>query len=165
MFEHFTKYQHILVTGPQRSGTRICARMIAHDTGYHFVDEREIATGSLHVLLMVFANHPNTVVQAPGLCHCVEGIANEKVAIVVMRRNIEDIIASQERIGWIFEPVELLKYKAKAGPVAKVKYLWWEHYQRPVIKHAYEVEYESLSAHPLWIPKEQRGEFQHDQTE
>src|SRR5579875_68345 len=41
MFEHLAVHPMIVVTGPQRSGTRIAARMIAADTGHRFVDETE----------------------------------------------------------------------------------------------------------------------------
>ena len=50
MFEYLKEFPVVLVTGPQRSGTRICAKMIAHDTGHRFVDEREIHTDSLYEL-------------------------------------------------------------------------------------------------------------------
>jgi hypothetical protein len=39
MFEHLAVHSKIVVTGPQRSGTRIASQMIASDTGHEFVDE------------------------------------------------------------------------------------------------------------------------------
>jgi len=49
-------------------------------------------------------------------------------------------------------------------PMSEVKYMIWEKYQRPKIKYAYELEYESLSSHPLWIKPELRKQFKPTQT-
>jgi hypothetical protein len=89
--------------------------------------------------------------------------ANE-TAIVLMRRNIEDIITSQKRIGWDWEQLELARYDCTEGAVAEVKYRFWEEYQRDRIKHAFEIEYESLAEHPLWAAERWRRDFGPVQT-
>ena len=48
MFEWLSEFERIFVTGPQRSGTRICAKMIAHDIGYEFIDETQINMDSFY---------------------------------------------------------------------------------------------------------------------
>ena len=45
-----------------------------------------------------------------------------------------------------------------------ISYSMWYGYQRQRIKNSIELEYESLSQHPMWIPKEQRINFHKKQT-
>jgi len=164
MFEWMTRFDKILVTGPQRSGTRICARMIAHDTGYRYVDEKEIAVGHPELLKALCAAEHGFVVQCPALCHCVHEFSADDTLIILMRRKIEDIIASQERIKWKNEQDQLQRhYGGVRGPISVIRYKFWEEHQRPKVKYFLEIEYESLLAHPLWVPKELRANFAPDQ--
>ena len=77
-----------------------------------------------------------------------------------MRRRIEDIIASQERVEWTGEPYELSRYGLKEGVISKVKYDYWDNGQKAKIHNPFEVEYESLREHPLWVPKEERLDWE-----
>lgn len=164
MFEWMTRFDKILVTGPQRSGTRVCARMIARDTGHRYVDEKEIAVGHRDLLDALCGAEHKFVVQCPALCHCIHEFGADDTLIILMRRKIEDIIASQERIEWGNEQDQLRRhYGGVEGPISVIRYRFWEKYQRPRIKHVLEVEYESLSGHSLWIIKERRRDFAPDQ--
>lgn len=158
------KFDKIIVTGPQRSGTRICAKMIAHDTGHRYVDESEVGIDSLYRLRTLLQSNHRFVVQCPALCRHVHVFSDDDTAIVLMRRDVEDIIASQKRIGWSWEKVELARYDRSDGAIAEVKYRFWEEGQRRQIRHAFEIEYESLARHPLWVPKLLRRSFRAGQT-
>lgn len=170
MFENLKKYTAILVSGPQRSGTRICAKIIAQDTGHKYVDENNIKVDNLDMLKDILNTRENVVVQCPAVSAYLEEFSANDVLIIFMRRDVNDIIASQNRIGWGVgnERGEFNKYKDKFGatqaPVSKVKYKYWEKEQRDKIKNWKEIEYESLSKHELWIPKEKRTEFASSQT-
>ena len=163
-FGKLTKYYSIIVTGPQRSGTRIVAQMIAQDTGKEYVDEKRLFADSLYKL-RTFLGYP-TIIQAPALCAYahVFGQFNDDMAVVLVRRPIEEIIASQARIKWDGEPIERLRYPWLDAPISVIKYAYWDQYQRHRILHPYEVEYQSLSSHPLWIPPEKRKNFKYNQT-
>lgn len=164
MFEYLKDFHAIVVTGPQRSGTRIASKMISEDTGKHHIDERHIYIDSLYRFRdAVFSGG---VIQAPALCRfCHVFGNNDQYAVVMMRRPIEDIIASQERINWTrqWEPLELAYYNVEQGPIARVKYEFWQE-QKQAINHWFEVEYESLRDHRLWVPKQERLEFASHQT-
>jgi hypothetical protein len=164
MFEWLAEFDKILVTGPQRSGTRICTKMIAYDTGHEYIDEDDIGLDSLYRLAPLLHNRQCLAVQCPALCRHVHIFSADDTAIVLMRRNIEDIIASQERIGWAYEWLELARYDRSDGVIAEIKYQFWEESQRGQIQHAFEIEYESLAEHPLWIPKHLRQDFNPVQT-
>lgn len=166
MFEWLSRYDKILVTGPQRSGTRIFAKMCASDLGYTFYGEEKIGAHGVDKLQGLCASEHHFVIQCPAVCHYIEVFSAEDTAIVLMRRNIADIVASEERIRWgKYRAGELAKYGLKHGIISEVKYNYWASYQCSVIQHAFEVEYESLATHPLWIPRERRIHFGSRQTE
>ena len=175
MFEHLLDYSKILVTGPQRSGTRIAAKMIAKDTKHRYVDEKEFGVHSAGGFKLIMDHESNISVHCPGMCHIIHKYSAEDTMIVMMRRSVEDIIASQDRVGWdngVLDELmkygvkyEHLRWHAKNGkPIAQMKYDVWEDEQQPKIIHSLEIEYEWLSGHPLWIPKEERKNFTVEQT-
>lgn len=160
MFEHLSGFGVILVTGPQRSGTTICAKMIASDTGHRYVDEAEYDVHDVDKWWKIVLAGRRIVVQCPAMCHLVHKFGGcDDVLIVLMRRDANDIRGSQERIGWIAageDAREVAKYRAKSGPSAMVKYLYWDTHQRERIQHKLEVDYEGLRAHPMWVSKNGR---------
>jgi hypothetical protein len=164
LFAWLRPFEIVLVTGPQRSGTRICAKMIAHDTGHSYVDEAQIGVDSLYRLWTLLRDQRPVVVQCPALCRHVHVFSADDTAIVLMRRDVEDIIASQRRIGWHWEELELARYDRSAGVIAEVKYAFWDDYQRQRTRHAFEVAYHSLAQHPLWVTKDLRWDFEAAQT-
>jgi len=186
MFKHLAKFEKILVTGPQRSGTNICARMIAHDTGHVFVSEDAIAPSDsgLKELNVLFQQDLKFVVHGPYFCRHAHEFAIPGSLIVLMIRDLKSIYESQERVGWRYGQMDLSKqYDSfpvgrlvisqvvqelkEVNPdkiIAGVKYHFWSEYQRLWIKDYLEVSFDSLTEHPLWVPKEQRADFTFHQT-
>ena len=163
MFEDFKQFEKIFVTGPQRSGTTICAKMIAHDTGHAYIDEIDHeAQAKAFEALLALNDGINCVIQCPAFCHIIHRYGDDHALVVLMRRPIDDIIRSQKRISW-GDHVELSKYGLKEGIISAAKYAYFEQYQRHLIKHSKEVMYESLRPHPLWC--DDRGYFASKQTE
>ena len=162
MFEYLRKYNKILVTGPQRSGTRIAAKAIALDTGYTYIDEKEFKVSNLNQLREILKKD-KIVIQCPGVSAWIQKFSSEDTLIIFMKRDTEDILASQKRINWQ-QKTEVSKYNRSGGIICLIKYDEWERQQRPIIKHWLELEYESLAKHPLWIPKEKRLNFKARQT-
>lgn len=169
MFEHLRDFKRILVTGPQRSGTRIGATMIAHDTGYWFVGEEEFGVDSLNRLWKILEISHSVVVQCPTMSVYANLLAYKDAdcAVVMMRRDLEDIKASEERIFWKWEPTELIRLQTLGGSVssAALKYAAWDSFQKKELgDQAIEVEYDSLERHGLWIAKPGRARFGPRQT-
>lgn len=168
MFENLAELDKIIVTGPQRSGTRICSRMIAADLGYKWVQENGIGTDLESVRNVL--SEGKVVVHGPAISYLAD-LFDDDVGIVFMRRSIEDITASEKRIGWHRsdwgEFSERGRYSAKESdiPISQLKYIIWDYLQRDRVKYYLNVDYESLSGHPLWVPKEKRTTFQPGQTE
>jgi hypothetical protein len=164
-------FANILVTGPQRSGTTIAAHMIAHDLDMCYVDEDDLGwhgsgTNDESLLRKLLAVGVNNVIQAPACAHICHTLPDDCV-VVFMRRDVEDIVASEERIKWGCERVEFQKYpeEYRATPISHSKYLYWEEVQRDNIAHAYEVEYDSLRGHPLWVADRKGFEARQWQTQ
>jgi hypothetical protein len=166
MFENLAVHKKIVVTGPQRSGTRIGAKMIAADTGYQFVDEAEFLIKDSD-LFREFLQRDGVVVQAPHMLKDVVDDPPPGILIVLMRRDLDQIHASASRIRWAEEfggnTTELKKFGLTEGDSAAVKYDYWDSHEKSV--PFVEVPYESLRAHPMYVPDEQRKSFGHWQTQ
>jgi hypothetical protein len=165
MFEWLSTFERIFVTGPQRSGTRICAKMISHDTGYEFIDETRISMDSVYGFSSFLESKRKYVIQCPTLCRYIHFLASKEDAVVLMRRNCKDIVQSQKRIEWSKEWLELMRYDRSRGIISEIKYDFWEKNQKKKIQNNYEIEYDSLRTHPFWIDKKERGNFSAMQIE
>ena len=82
----------IFVTGPQRSGTRLAAQIIARQTGRTFVDELDYNPDI----------PMNSVIQAPFLLKAVIELSFmfPTAEFAFMYRNVDDIVKSMEHIEW-----------------------------------------------------------------
>lgn len=164
MFSHLSKYNRILVTGPQRSGTRICAKMIAYDTTFSYIDEADSSTGDIAIFKRSFSSHHNSIFHCPGMCYIIEQFSYPDTLIILIHRPISDILKSQLRIKWDDSP-ELKKYNVNACTISRTKYDHWDNHQKQLIQNYLEIDYSSLSQHPLWIPSAKRTNFLWNQTQ
>jgi hypothetical protein len=171
MFEDYGKFKRVVVTGPQRGGTRICAKMIAKDTGFRYVDEDEFKFDFVRKFFEILKEE-RIVIQCPTMSSLVWAMDEEGTAIVFMRRNLRDILKSQDRVtfpdgqNWTqkFAPYEMMKYGVPSGVSADVKLRAWETQKRFLKKaRPFDVVYGSLKEHPLWSDKHET--FKWNQTE
>ena len=153
-------YRTIIVSGPQRSGTKIAAKMLSDVLGHTCLLEDEF---QFHDLLAFakLTERKNVVIQAPtmsAVCHLLSHARSFDAAVVFMKRDVKDIENSQKRIAWDEEDFEKRQYFYSGGePISKIKYNAWEIYQKPTLgNRAFELEYESMRVHPFWIEKEFR---------
>lgn len=168
MFEHLAAWARILVTGPQRSGTRIAALMISQDVDYWFVGEEDFGVDSLNKLWKLLGMSRNVVIQCPALSSYVHllGAKDPGLAVVMMIRDLDEIKASEERIFWKWEQPELIRQHSLKGNSAANKYQAWRGFQKGDLKgQAIEVFYNSLEQHGLWIAKPGRARFGARQTQ
>jgi hypothetical protein len=158
--------KRIVVTGPQRSGTRIATRMIAMDTGYRYVDEGEFLVHNDELWRLILAGE-GIVVQSPGMLKDVVDNPPPGIFVVLMRRSLDDIHASADRIRWEEHlkgnTSELAKFGLASGDSASVKYDYWG--KRSKSFPYQELDYESLRGHRLWVEKEHRRNFGPLQTQ
>jgi hypothetical protein len=166
MFEDLAKYSRIAVTGPQRSGTTIAAKMIAEDTGYRFMDEKEFGTFNSERWRRLLQDEYGIVVQCPHMLKDAVDDPPTGVLIVLMRRPLDEIHASDERVQWQAEyngnTTELRKFGLCEGDSARVKYDYWDNHDKdfPYL----ELPYERLAGHPLYVAQPLRQFFQMKQT-
>lgn len=165
-------YKAVLVTGPQRSGTAIATKILAQELGYREVPEEEFGIhNSLQALGILLQN--NVVLHAPGLCHQADMLGDmADAAVVLMRRPLDEIHASEERIGWrtaygganvVAEQNKYLnEFRETDDDVAALKYRIWDAQQKHRCE-AFDLDYSSLRGHPLW--KDKRTDFAPRQTQ
>lgn len=171
MFAYLKPFTTLIVTGPQRSGTKFAAEIIAEKLGLRYVNESEFGVHALDRFWRLLDE--NVVIQAPALsayCH----LLPEHVAVVVMLRDLDEILASQSRVaGWLEneEPRELAKYfrSAENGTSAAVKYDVWQRFQKPAMlsegKPFFEMRYpDDVREHPRYVPTEKRQGWLPQQT-
>lgn len=164
-------FDKVLVSGPQRSGTRITTKIISEDLNYHYIDEENIHIQSVARINFFIDKFKKFVLQCPALSCEIESFSRKDVAIVFVVRDVDDILESQKRV--IHQSVgpdseQSLWYKAKFGvdneipsPIAKYK-VW--RFQKKNIINPFELDYNSLSDHELFVPKEKRKNFKWNQT-
>ena len=131
----------IIVTGPQRSGTTIAARIIAEQTGGVYVDELDYC----------LPLPDKAVVQAPFLLHDAVSLSFvvPNVRFAFMYRTPGDIVASMERIQWYQD------YHSDPNfypTYVKHCYEFIDLLKRTLRKDQwFDVQYESLAHHPLFV--------------
>ena len=173
LFDHLKPYRFVLVSGPHRAGTTIASAMITNDLGYEWVEDSH---DQLQALLETYQDMKPTVFHCPTFCHTIHEYAQiPDIAAVIVMRDAADIEASQKRIPWGFEGEQLNYYRFKADPrpafgvcppIATVKYRYWQEVQKPLFGDAaFELDYEALSAHPMWVVPERRRGFTANQIE
>lgn len=162
MFEHLSNFNNIVISGPQRSGTRITAKIVAQDTGKFYIDEKDINYHDYR-LLEWYLRLGSVVVQCPGLCHLLHRIDFDSTLVIVVRRPIDEIIESEYRC-WNkeSEKIELAKYGYSNGVISHIKYDFWDRVQKSSLSNAGDINYRELKDHPLFISDRQN--FRWDQT-
>jgi len=165
LIKNLWQFDKIIVTGAQRSGTTIGMLILAEELGYEGIKEEEIDVDNLN-LFSELLNKRRFALQAPGLCSITHLLRGKDTAVVFMKRKVEDILASEKRIGWnVHEPYEKAKYFTNdEEPISATKLFNWEVYQKPLLlERAFDLEYDSLKGHQLFI--ENRTGFGARQTQ
>lgn len=141
----------IIVTGCQRSGTRITAHILAHDFELTYVDELEVDFYNLQ---------PNTVVQSPLALHgyLQAYYTYPGIHFVGVLRNPQEIIASMKRINWL--KGDVTNWEAfLTHYVGHQQRLWKQLTKELPNKSWSEIEYDSLKTHPLFVKAKDRQDF------
>jgi len=167
MITKLSNEERVLVTGPQRSGTRIAAKIIANDLGYKYVDEDEFGVYDIARFLGIYEQQTNIVIQCPSMSRYAHLFNHEGTFIVFMMRDVAEIIASQKRINWTADKEERRRYGnvKDERPISVIKYDYWERVQKPMTLKYLEMNYNDLSTSHLWISKANRLKFTAKQTE
>lgn len=181
MFADLKKYRRIFVTGPHRSGTTICAKMIAHDTGHDLVLEDDFRyTNKNELAAFLYSDYGPQVIQCPFLSAIAHDIGYEfsidmsECLVVMMHRYRRDIMRSEEnarlkngkKVNFeaIGESQRSRYYSDSDWHISDLKYEAWQD-QCKMIPNALDVGYESLRDHPMWIESRNFSVRQTDENE
>lgn len=156
MFEELAKHPYILVTGPQRSGTTIAAHMIGYDIRELVLDEVNFHHRNIREIPDLLACEGPCVLQCPQALPWMPILTRKDIAVVFMRRPIGDIENSLKHSKTPKgKPVSLPWFSPEQA------YLLWSKI-KPLLHNPYEVNYESLKEHPLYIsPKKRKKGWAH----
>ena len=142
MFEFLKPFTQIVVTGSGRAGTQIMAQAIAQDLELDYVPETAFNQNNWGQLLNILAQTDRIVAQAPDLWLMMSQLP-ERAAIVVSRRNLDDIYASWKRHSFLPKDRPEAVYAGLGAMLAMRPHTFW-------------MDYEDLREHPLWIDPEAR---------
>jgi len=178
MFEDLAKYKTIIVTGPQRSGTRITSKAIVADTGHTYIDEviyfRKIEGQRFAVvdLSKLDKFKPVTkVIHGPMLLSHWQELNSQDTIFICCIRNLWDLKESEKKLKhsyWTTIPetmeyINLMGFNVKPVPLPFIKYTYWLTQVRHKVYHWMEFRYEDLKSHPMW--RYSRKHFKWNQTE
>jgi len=152
----------IFVTGPQRSGSTFVANCLSIHFGIPLIDEMEFDAHFYGMFKFVASKHESWVVHGPALFHKVFDVLSDfpDVTFVIVRRDVEEILRSQERIHWDprIEEIAMNKESTDTRPVAQMKYDCWDKWKK-IIPSYVEYQYSDFKNHPLWVPEDKRKNF------
>ena len=171
-------HRKILVVGPQRSGTKITSKAISEDFGFKNYIERDNEELIARFQYLI-DNDESFVLQAPFLTPFVQEFNKvEGLLVVFMLRDLKDVRASEDKVelespGWIEANSVIYGSKYEmvvkrngfdyeidyTKPICEIQMEVWEKFQKRLVKDFIEIEYESLSEHPIWIDKKERAGF------
>jgi hypothetical protein len=159
-------FNTVIVSGCQRSGTNIATKILAEELGYQYICETQMVDWNL------ITKNPERgrgrVIHSPMNTHKLVQ-SSAAIGIVFMIRDHDDILASIKKL-WRRERSstelnEIAKYRGLVHyddmtRLPEVKYKYWYEVQKPALEgRGFELDYQSLSSHPLWIDKELRTKF------
>ena len=175
--EKLKGYRNILVCGPQRSGTTFAGFAIAEMLGIKYYTEEAFGVHDEQLFFKLLKTNGPKVIQCPALSHILDQIEPKDLLLIIwMVRPVKDIINSQNRIQWNEESIEKAKYIKRVNdlwqkgklkdikfhlPISKIKYLFWQNYQKAIISNFIEINYNDLSNifTDKWIVTNDRKEF------
>ncbi len=131
----------IFVTGPQRSGTRLAAQIIARQTGRTFIDELDYSPDI----------PMNSVIQAPFLLKAVIELSFmfPTAEFVFMYRNVDDIVKSMKRIEWYKDYINDSNFYLK---YVEHSYRYIDFLKKELDDSRwFDMRYESLAQDPLFV--------------
>jgi len=166
LFNHLKEFNKIVVVGPGRSGTRILSKIIAEETGHLYVDEGWFSSSDEVRFWKIFTSSKKMVVQAPNMLFIAHQLGQrEDWAIILSRRDVKDIESSMKNLvnlgvnlvyfkNWYYQ--SLNKYWKTEGSLPELVYDFWDKKQKFEIKNVFEVKFDDLKNHKLFISKEDR---------
>lgn len=155
--EQCKQYEVIVVTGPQRSGTTIKARVLSKELDYTYIDEEEFSSGDLEQFKNIVLGNKNCVIHAPAMTSICDELDNKRVFVVYSKRKIIDVVNSQKRINWKGEKFERRRYKNKFKEyktiehkkISEIKTHIWETHQKQKCNTS-DLWYDDIKYHPLF---------------
>jgi hypothetical protein len=152
----------ILVFGPPRSGTTFSAYAIHKDTGFELIPEETGNRIDTKSVLRKFQAENNFVLHANRAINYFYKVAAANSAVVMLRRNEVEVIASAQRLN------KLGEFNGAYGGLGGSNYVQgfmreW-HSKKPANGKFFLLNYESLRGSKYWLDKGERKGFARKQV-
>ena len=177
MLDQISEYRMVVVSGPQRSGTHVMAKIIADELDWIYIPDTEYSAEHNGDWAKYVLESHNVVIHCPHMSHMLHFVPSD-VAVVYMYRPIDEIEESFERVNPGEVPCcrteQMLFYPQPPGVVgspmgnvcAELKNNYWEAYQQIILgQRGFSFKYHDLESHPLFYKKEDRKDWLMNQTE
>lgn len=159
MFKHLSKFKNIIVTGAHRSGTTFIANAIAYDTGKTFFDESEIYHNKVRFIPDLLDREEGIVLQAPYALPWLPVLNRIDTAFVFCKRSVNDIRKSVHTS--ITKKGKIISLPAFSPEQAFNIWLYVKHF----VDNPFEVKYEDMIQHPLYVAQDKRKNWHHKQID
>jgi len=159
-----SEYRMVVVSGCQRSGTHIMAKILAHELGWQYITDEDYDVSDFNGWANLILTGVHMAAQCPHMTHLLHETPDD-VLVVWMHRPIEELIVSFARVnpGHISasQPYQMLFYsqlpevgtgrQIGAGWI-KVREQYWNMVQRPMLgRRGVTFNYHDLEEHRLFV--------------
>lgn len=172
------QYRAVLVSGCQRSGTHIMAKIIAHELGWDYITDQDYDLSNFNGWSNLVLRAQMAAIQCPHMSHILHEVPTD-VAVVWMRRNPVELLESFIRVNPqclpCSQPYQMLFYSqmpgVPRGQITGMEWIdireqYWEWKQAPLLgERGITFEFDDLAEHELFVPKPQRKGWAMNQTE
>ena len=188
LIEYLSKFDKVIVSGPQRTGTTLFAYILADYLEYDLIQEEDFGVHDAEQFLKFVKMPGKMVIQCPAVSASIDLANDLQVVYIFMMRNLEDILASQIRVNWnrelnidgtfiLREEHEKTKYLQRLSslnqsgelsslldfskPIAQIKYAFWNLYQKKKVDNYIEFKFEEVKYYfpEYWLSKFERRQF------
>lgn len=130
---------------------------------FHYFGTSDLRSIDLNEFLISKGLKP-AIIRGPALSSIAHNWLLPDSAVIMLFRPVEDILVSQQRVRWAMERPELSwypeHYRQEGMHACEAKYRYWDEVQTDILgDRALELFYDTLQQHPLWVNKDDRGDF------
>ena len=174
---HLMKYRAVVVSGCQRSGTHIMAKIIGAELGWRYLTDNDYDVDNFNGWAKAVLGGHHIAIQCPHMTHILHLVPPD-VAVVYMLRPASEITESFMRVNpgtvQASQAYQMLFYSTMPGVDGdqddikwiRVRDMYWQGYQSVVLNgRGFSFQYHDLEEHPMFYKKHQRKGWTMNQTE
>lgn len=156
------QYRLVVVSGCQRSGTHIMAKILAHELDWECIPDHDYDADNPDEWANLVLYRQHITIHCPHMTHLLHLVPDD-VAVVYMLRPADEIEASFKRVNpgqksccsdrqMLFYQTSGISGKVTGKAWTIVRNTYWEFRQRVILgERGYSFQYHDLEEHPLFV--------------